>query len=88
MKNFPKETRTCIACKRRRDKNDCLRIAKLSNGDIFVDKECKLGGRGVYICIDNTCMKMVVSKHLLNKSFKVNVNKNIYDCINEKLEEN
>ncbi|OQC16477.1 MAG: hypothetical protein BWX72_00612 [Firmicutes bacterium ADurb.Bin080] len=86
MKNFPKETRTCIACKSKKDKNDCIRIAKLNNGEIYVDEESKLGGRGVYICQENTCIKKVISKNLLNKSFKINVKKDIYDHISERIQ--
>ena len=54
-----------------------LRIARIQN-EYLIDIYHKLGGRGAYVCKDRKCMDLTIKKKLLNKSFKTNLNNEIY----------
>ena len=77
--------RTCIACRKKSDKGSMLRISKF--GDVIsVDKSQTAMGRGCYICSDKKCMGLLVTKRLLNRAFKCNVDTLVYSDIQTKLE--
>ena len=77
-----KQNRKCVACRETKQQNEMLRIARTKN-EYLIDENHKFGGRGAYICRNQNCLKLTIKKKLLNKSFKSNVNNEIY----EKLEE-
>ncbi|MBQ9790171.1 MAG: YlxR family protein [Clostridia bacterium] len=83
-KNNPIE-RTCVVCRSKKDKSDLIRIAKLSNGDICVDKTGRTGGRGCYVCADPLCLEKMYKVRALNRAFKTNFGEDVYDRIRNEL---
>ncbi len=79
MPRLAKETRTCIVCKLKMNKQLMKRIVKDSNGQVKIDLYHKLGGRGLYICNDPNCLAVCQKKHMLNKVLKCDVDKIVYD---------
>ena len=77
MKNTPE--RTCIACHKKGDKRDFVRIVKTSEGQIVLDKTGKLNGRGAYVCASEECIRLCKKTHALNRAFKQDVSDEIYD---------
>ena len=55
MKNVPQ--RMCISCREKKDKKKLMRIVCNKNGEINVDINGKLEGRGAYICKDINCLE-------------------------------
>lgn len=68
-------------------KKDLLRIVKTRQGEIFVDVEQSILGRGAYICYDLKKALILKRKKLLNKVFKKDVSEQIYDQIIEIIKE-
>ena len=68
MKNS-KETRTCIGCKNKNNKNNLIRIMYTKDQTIALDLNQKAGGRGMYICKNQLCL----DKALKNKTLKLNI---------------
>ena len=77
MKHIPQ--RTCVVCRRKRDKGELIRIVKGSDGTIVLDTDGKAQGRGAYICSDGDCAERAVSKRLLNRAFKANIDGGEYE---------
>ncbi len=77
-----KQERRCVACRNVKQQNEMLRIARI-NENFLIDKNHKLGGRGAYVCIDSKCIELTIKKKLLNRSFKTNVNPEIYTILSE-----
>lgn len=77
--------RMCIACRAMKDKRDLLRIVKDKIGEISVDNTGKKNGRGAYICKDEECLKKLEKQKLLNKTFKTNVDDEVYKKIREEI---
>lgn len=79
---YCKQIRKCVACGHRKSQLDMIRIARVNN-EYVIDKTFKIGGRGAYICGDFNCVSVTIRKKLLNKSFKTNVNNEIYEKLGE-----
>ena len=77
-----KKERRCVACRQNKLQNEMLRIARL-NDNYTIDKGQKLDGRGAYICKDHKCIELTIKKKLLNKSFKTNLDIQIYNELGE-----
>lgn len=76
--------RTCIVCRTKRDKSELVRIV-LKDGDISVDLTGKMPGRGCYVCNNSDCKDKLKKVKALNKTFKTNIQEEIYDRIRGEL---
>lgn len=74
--------RRCVACRKNKQQNEMLRIAKREN-EFLIDLQHKIGGRGAYICKDAQCLQLTIKKRLLNKAYKMNVGEDIYKQIGD-----
>lgn len=73
-----KQTRKCVACRESKQQNEMLRIARINN-KYLIDEQHKLDGRGAYVCKNPQCVQLTIKKKLLNRSFKTNVDFQIYE---------
>lgn len=73
--------RKCMACNTKKDKYDLIRIVKNKKGEILIDKTGKQDGRGAYICNDIQCLNKVIKTNRIEKIFKTNIDKKIYEDI-------
>ena len=73
--------RKCMACNTKNDKYSLIRIVKIQNGEIHIDKTGKLNGRGAYICKDIKCLEKVTKTDRIGKILKSNIDKKIYEDI-------
>ena len=71
--------RMCIACRSEVEKKGLIRIVKNAEGEIFVDRTGKAAGRGAYICDKIECVEKCVKTRGLNRAFKTDINKEIYE---------
>ncbi|MCQ2556204.1 MAG: YlxR family protein [Clostridia bacterium] len=72
--------RKCVVCKKCKQQQDLLRVAKIE-GNYYIDTKHKLGGRGAYICKEDACVKACVEKKMLNRAYKTNIDDSIYQMI-------
>ena len=72
--------RMCIACRAMKDKSSLIRIVR-ADGVFGVDFTGKKNGRGAYICNDKACMERCVKSRLLNKNFKCEIPREVYEQI-------
>ncbi len=71
--------RTCISCRKKGDKSLFIKVVLNKNGDIAIERDSKLDGRGAYICKSETCAKLCKKNKSLNRVFKRNISENIYE---------
>ncbi len=63
----PVPQRSCVACRRVRNKRELVRLVRIASGDIEIDSTGKKEGRGAYICPDRACWeKALKGKQLEN----------------------
>lgn len=81
MKKIPQ--RTCILCGDKINKKDLIRIVKNKDGEIFHDASGKANGRGAYICSKKECIDAIVKGNILNRTFKMEIEKEIKEKVSD-----
>ncbi len=77
MKKMPQ--RTCMGCNEKKDKKDLIRIVKLPNGEINIDKSGKMPGRGAYICDNIQCLEKAVKTKRIERVLETKIENTIYE---------
>lgn len=78
-------TRTCIACRRIKPKQDMIRIVRNPDGIIELDESGKTNGRGGYLCQHFLCWRRALKKRatLLKRTLKVDLDRDTYMVLKE-----
>ncbi len=74
-----KPQRSCVVCRRKGDKDEFIRVVFNKNGEVIIDENQKLAGRGAYICKNDECMKKIQKQKSFNRSFKKNLPQEFYE---------
>ncbi len=72
MKHIPQ--RTCIACRRKTEKHNLLRIVSDNTGNLTADTAQKMNGRGAYICNNMACLEKAVKTRAFERSLRRHLN--------------
>lgn len=70
--------RTCLGCGLVRPKHELLRLACDRDGQIEVDPQARLPGRGAYVCRRPECAELLRKKKALHRSFRLPVPPVVY----------
>ena len=71
--------RKCVGCQEMKSKREMIRILKTESEGIILDATGKKNGRGAYICPNAQCLKKAIENKGLERSFKMPVDKEVYD---------
>ena len=82
-----KSYRLCIATNKRYLQEELLRFNINKNGIVDIDLNNKLDGRGCYVYPNKQNLEKLVSKRLLNKCFRTQVDNNVYEQIKDIINE-
>ena len=77
--------RMCIVTREKCDKNEMFRIVKDKNGNIIIDENGSIQGRGTYLKKDKDVILLAKKKNALSKGLRCNVPSDIYDQLLLKL---
>lgn len=83
IKKIPQ--RQCVGCNEMKNKKDLIRILKTQDNEIIIDTTGKKNGRGAYICPDPMCLKKAVKNKGLERSFKMAIDKSVYDNLEKEM---
>lgn len=79
--------RSCISCRKVLDQAMLVRYVLSPQGEVVVDYGRKLPGRGVYTCIDKSCIEAAVKRRQFDRAFKGQNEKSREDMLLETLGE-
>ena len=71
--------RTCVACRQKNNKENLVKVVYNKNGNISIDKNKNMEGRGAYICNNIECARKCLKNRAFNKSFKTAVPQEFYE---------
>lgn len=83
VKKIPQ--RQCVGCREMKNKKELIRVLKTDEG-IIIDDTGKKNGRGAYICPNADCLKKAVENRGLERSFKMPVDKSVYEDLKRSLD--
>ncbi len=79
--------RQCIGCGQPMEKRALIRIIRNQEGVIELDATGKKNGRGAYLCLSQECLAKAMKSKGLERSFKMQVPKEIYEQLSKELTE-
>jgi len=62
--------RRCVVCRKRRRKDELIRLVCTEAGDVAVDVEHRAPGRGTYLCGDGCCLRTGLRAKVMSNAFK------------------
>lgn len=71
--------RQCLGCRQMKPKTDLVRVVKTPQGDIKIDKQGKLPGRGAYLCKEENCLKKTMKSRALERGFSKAIDPKIFE---------
>jgi predicted RNA-binding protein YlxR (DUF448 family) len=71
IKKIPQ--RTCVACRTTRPKRHLVRVVRLKEGGVAVDRTGKQAGRGAYLCPAQECWQLAAKRKSLEQALEVTV---------------
>ena len=79
-----KPIRMCAICKARKNKTELIKVVKLQDGSVLLDKDQKLNGRSVYLCKDISCVSKAQKSNLFSRTLgqpATNIYEEIIDVV-------
>ena len=64
-----------------------IRILKTETEGIILDPTGRKNGRGAYICPSSECLKKAIKSRGLDRSFKMQVPKEVYETLKKEMEQ-
>lgn len=71
--------RICLVSRVKKNRDELIRIVKTPQGNVIIDTERNLPGRGAYISRDANSIALARKKNLLARALRCNVELSIYD---------
>lgn len=65
--------RRCLGCRRRRRKDELVRLTHVDGKGVVVDVEQKMSGRGAYLCNDDRCFRKGLDAKVMSRVFRKRV---------------
>ncbi|MFP4456311.1 MAG: RNase P modulator RnpM [Clostridia bacterium] len=86
MKDRKKPQRMCVACREKKDKFDLVRVVKTPDGEVVIEKDKRVNGRGAYLCHKTECIDKANKTKSLDKALNIKVPLEIYDELKKMIE--
>jgi len=80
--------RQCVGCGQMKAKKEMMRVIRTAEDEIVLDVTGKKNGRGAYLCHDEQCLKAAMKNKGLERSFKMSIDKMIYEKLQKEYEGN
>jgi predicted RNA-binding protein YlxR (DUF448 family) len=65
--------RTCIVCRKKKSKQELIRLAVDQDNQVIVDMKGTIQGRGAYICRNKSCAEKLTVYKKIDRVFKKDV---------------
>lgn len=61
----------CVGCRRVDEQHHLIRLARLANHRVVLDRQGKRGGRGAYLCHNPGCWKTAMKRHSVERALRI-----------------
>ena len=62
--------RRCLGCRKRRRKDELIRLVYVEGRGVVVDEGQRMPGRGAYLCNDDGCLRIGLDGKAMSNAFK------------------
>lgn len=74
-------TRTCVACRKKQEKNNLIRITQIDN-TLKIDQNKAYPNRAIYVCKDEKCISLLFKNKGIERFLKVSTNEQFFNELN------
>ena len=85
-KNKKIPMRPCVGCGAMNEKRLMYRVIKTQDGELLLDKTGRKNGRGAYVCPNTECLQQAIRSKGLERSFKMQIPREVYDALQKEME--
>lgn len=78
--------RQCTGCRQKHPKAELLRIVRTPEGNITVDFQGNLNGRGAYVCPDPECLKKAIKSNAISRALGAQISESAVESLKAELE--
>lgn len=78
--------RTCVGCRRRRSKDELLRVVRSPDGGVRLDPGGDAPGRGAYVCPDVGCFDRGTRRKHLGRALRTAIDADTLERLRRALE--
>jgi predicted RNA-binding protein YlxR (DUF448 family) len=71
--------RSCVACRETKPKRELVRVVRVSDDRVEVDRGGKKNGRGAYFCPAQECWELGQKRRALNNALEITVSPDNWD---------
>src|SRR5947209_5565118 len=75
--------RTCVACRTERPKRHLVRLVRVHEGGVEVDKTGRKAGRGAYLCPARECWRLANARKSLDQALAITVSADTWTLLEE-----
>lgn len=68
------------------EKRLMYRVIRTQDGELLLDKTGRKNGRGAYVCPNMECLQQAIRSKGLERSFKMQIPKEVYDALQKEME--
>ena len=68
------------------EKRQMYRVIKTQDNELLLDKTGRKNGRGAYVCPKMECLQKAIKSKGLERSFKMQIPKAVYDALQKEME--
>ncbi|MCK5551964.1 MAG: YlxR family protein [Deltaproteobacteria bacterium] len=65
--------RRCLGCRKRRRKDELIRMVSVEGRSVVVDVVLRMSGRGAYLCNDDRCLRIGLNAKAISNAFRKRV---------------
>jgi predicted RNA-binding protein YlxR (DUF448 family) len=65
--------RRCLGCRKRRRKDELIRLVSVEGRSVVVDVVQRMSGRGAYLCNDDRCLRIGINAKAISNAFRKRV---------------
>ena len=85
-KNKKIPMRQCVGCGQMNEKRQMYRVIKTRENELLLDKTGRKNGRGADVCPNMECLQKAIRSRGLERSFKMQIPKEVYDALQKEME--
>lgn len=65
--------RLCLGCNAIRPKGEMVRVVRAADGNLRLDRDGRLPGRGAYVCPRQECLERALKRHGFDRAYKTHI---------------
>lgn len=77
--------RRCVGCMEMKPKTELCRVVRSPEGEVSLDLNGKLPGRGAYVCKSTGCLEKARKARRFEREFSMQIPSELYDRMEEEL---